>query len=75
MYVLTYTLASVLALRVLQHDPEDEPVVPPLDADFFEFDCMWSAIRLAQKARMIPSFRQMKARKSGMCHNLVLDRS
>ena len=74
-YVRTYTLAGVLVLRVLQHDPEDEPIAPPLDAEFFEFDSMWSAIRLAKKTRMIPSFRQMKARKSGMRHNLVLDRS
>jgi hypothetical protein len=22
----------------LQHDPEDEPVAPPLDPEFFEFD-------------------------------------
>lgn len=22
-----------------QHDPEDEPVAPPLDPEFFEFDC------------------------------------
>lgn len=21
------------------HDPDDEPVAPPLDADFFDFDC------------------------------------
>ena len=49
--------------------------LPLLDAESFEFDCMWSAIRLAQKTCMIPSFRQMKARKSGMCHNLALDRS
>ena len=41
----TYTLASVLALSVAD-DPEDEHVAPPLDAEFFEFDCMWSAIGL-----------------------------
>ena len=22
-----------------QHDPDDEPVAPPLDPEFFEFDC------------------------------------
>jgi hypothetical protein len=22
----------------LQHDPDDEPVAPPLDPEFFEFD-------------------------------------
>ena len=49
--------------------------LPLLDAKSFKFDCRWSAIRLAQKTCMTPSFRQMKAHKGGMCHNLVLDRS
>lgn len=26
----------------LQHDPDDEPVAPPLDPEFFEFDCRCS---------------------------------
>jgi hypothetical protein len=26
-------------LTFLQHDPDDEPVAPPLDPEFFEFDC------------------------------------
>ena len=25
----------------LQHDPDDEPVAPPLDPEFFEFDRQW----------------------------------
>ena len=55
---------------ILKTDP-----LPLPDAESFEFDCMWSAIRFSPKTRMIPSLRQMKARKSGMRHNLVLDRS
>jgi hypothetical protein len=27
-----------------QHDPEDEPVAPPLDPEFFEFDREFSAV-------------------------------
>ena len=38
-------------------------LLPLLDAESFEFDCMWSAIRLSQKTHMIPSFRQMKAHR------------
>lgn len=25
-----------------QHDPDDEPVAPPLDPEFFEFDCQFT---------------------------------
>lgn len=28
----------VLMSRIEQHDPDDEPVAPPLDPEFFEFD-------------------------------------
>ena len=26
-------------MRFVQHDPEDEPAVAPLDPEYFEFDC------------------------------------
>lgn len=34
------TVAEALAHPYLEayHDPEDEPVAPPLEADFFDFD-------------------------------------
>jgi mitogen-activated protein kinase 1/3 len=28
-----------VGLLVIQHDPDDEPIAPPLDPEFFEFDC------------------------------------
>jgi hypothetical protein len=28
-----------LVFSPYQHDPDDEPVAPPLDPEFFEFDC------------------------------------
>ncbi|KAL4079449.1 CMGC/MAPK protein kinase [Scleroderma citrinum] len=36
------TVEEALAHPYLEayHDPEDEPVAPPLDPEFFEFDCM-----------------------------------
>jgi hypothetical protein len=30
---------SPFLLYTSQHDPDDEPVAPPLDPEFFEFDC------------------------------------
>jgi len=33
-----------LSLLVIQHDPDDEPVAPPLDPEFFEFDCEYSCL-------------------------------
>ena len=30
------------SLIFFQHDPDDEPVAPPLDPEFFEFDCRYS---------------------------------
>jgi len=32
-------------LAVIQHDPDDEPVAPPLDPEFFEFDCEYSTLK------------------------------
>ena len=32
-------LSLTLVLVSYQHDPDDEPVAPPLDPEFFEFDC------------------------------------
>ena len=32
-----YSVADPMHVS-LQHDPEDEPVAPPLDPEFFEFD-------------------------------------
>jgi mitogen-activated protein kinase 1/3 len=36
-----YTVEEALAHPYLEayHDPEDEPVAPPLEPEFFEFDC------------------------------------
>lgn len=32
-------LAYACTALILQHDPDDEPCAPPLDPEFFEFDC------------------------------------
>lgn len=38
-HVLKYHL-----ILFIQHDPEDEPVAPPLDPEFFEFDRAFSPV-------------------------------
>jgi mitogen-activated protein kinase 1/3 len=35
------------SLYMIQHDPDDEPVAPPLDPEFFEFDCKYSGLTSA----------------------------
>ena len=41
-----------LFLFFCQHDPDDEPVAPPLDPEFFEFDCRWFLFLLG-RGRMV----------------------
>lgn len=31
-------MRSLIIVSGAQHDPDDEPVAPPLDPEFFEFD-------------------------------------
>lgn len=43
MYVY-FLLLERTNLPVIQHDPDDEPVAPPLDPEFFEFDRKYSGL-------------------------------
>ena len=38
MYYSLFTHIKPELIYLPQHDPEDEPVAPPLDPEFFEFD-------------------------------------
>jgi mitogen-activated protein kinase 1/3 len=45
-YVRVFGSQSVLFLICFgqQHDPDDEPVAPPLDPEFFEFDRQFNLV-------------------------------
>lgn len=38
-FIVRLTCQRPFLMWLTQHDPEDEPVAPPLDPEFFDFDC------------------------------------